>query len=422
MHPQGSNGQGASRRDLYAPVRITQSMKHYAGRPAIALATWALLTLSGVSGAVAVGWGQAVPVVTLEGPKRLVSEPFSQIRGVRELADGRVLISDWVEERVSLFDPATTTDRLVGGPGQGPEEYRLPERLIGLPGDSTLLVDMGNSRLAVIGPDGVIHRAFSNRPAEIPYGIWPGGADAGGRLYFVIPRWARRMPPNAVDSAAPVARWDPSSGQVDTLLTVRGITPRSDAGLPRRTAGLPYVPFALRDAWRVRADGGVVVVRAEGYLVEVRDQDGTWRRGAPVPFRAQRTSAADREVFVRRFLARSPISGRGPNGGLGHTPTDQMTEAAVAETIANNEFAEWLPPFDPALVWLAPDDELWVGRWAQAGEPQVFDVFDRSGRRVHQVELTLGRQVVGVGRETVYLTNTDEDGLEYLELYSRPSR
>jgi len=369
-------------------------------------------------------WGQAqsVPMVSLDDPLYVEAEPFSQVRGVRELSDGRVLVSDWVEERVVLIDPSTSMTMPVGGVGRGPREYRLPAELIGLPGDSTLLVDMGNSRLAVIGPDGIIHRSFSTQQPTVPYGMHPRGADDAGRLYFIIPRWARGAAPNAVDSAAPVARWDPIDGRVDTLLAVRGVTPRSDAGLPRSTLGLPYVPFSLQDGWRILADGGVVVIRAEGYSVEGITGEGGWWRGGSVPYRPVPVRGADKEAFVRRFLAMSPMSGRGPDGGMGHTPTDQMTEAAVAEIIATNEFGDRLPPFDPALVWLAPDGELWVGRWMPAGEAQVYDVFDRAGRRRFQVQLGPARQVAGLGDRRLYVTQTDEDGLQVLELYARPAR
>ncbi|MDP9143360.1 MAG: hypothetical protein M3N43_01425, partial [Actinomycetota bacterium] len=34
---------------------------------------------------------------TLGAPDAVLAEPFSQIRGVRELISGRVLITDWIE-------------------------------------------------------------------------------------------------------------------------------------------------------------------------------------------------------------------------------------------------------------------------------------------------------------------------------------
>lgn len=47
------------------------------------------------------------PIVVLSGPDRVLAEPFSQIAGARELADGHLMISDRVEERVVVIDPAT---------------------------------------------------------------------------------------------------------------------------------------------------------------------------------------------------------------------------------------------------------------------------------------------------------------------------
>ena len=52
-----------------------------------------------------------------------------------------------------VVDMDAGTRAQVGAEGQGPEEYRQPDAVWPLPGDSTLLVDLGNGRLVVLGPD-----------------------------------------------------------------------------------------------------------------------------------------------------------------------------------------------------------------------------------------------------------------------------
>src|SRR5687768_13476942 len=92
----------------------------------------------------------AQPAATLGRVEAILKEPFSQIRGIRELSDGRVLITDWIEERVVLIDAAFARATNLGRTGAGPDEFRLPSALFPMSGDSTLLVDMGNQRLIVV--------------------------------------------------------------------------------------------------------------------------------------------------------------------------------------------------------------------------------------------------------------------------------
>ena len=96
----------------------------------------------------------AVPVVNLDSPVAVVEERFSSIRGVRELSSGTVLVADWLEEHVSLVDLSTGDVSLRVDTGPGPDEVRLPSGLIPMAGDSTLLIDGGNGRLAVLDSNG----------------------------------------------------------------------------------------------------------------------------------------------------------------------------------------------------------------------------------------------------------------------------
>src|SRR5262245_39354723 len=109
-----------------------------------------------------VALAQGTPrVVTLDKPDAVLDAEFTQIRGVRELRDGRVLISDRLDRGVVVATFGTNDVKPISRTGRGPTEYQLPTALIPLPGDSTLLFDEGNSRLAIIGPDLRIQRSFT---------------------------------------------------------------------------------------------------------------------------------------------------------------------------------------------------------------------------------------------------------------------
>lgn len=58
-------------------------------------------------------------------PDGRIGEPFSQVRAVRELPNGRVLVTDQNEKRIYIADFATKTRTPLGTVGPGPQEYAL---------------------------------------------------------------------------------------------------------------------------------------------------------------------------------------------------------------------------------------------------------------------------------------------------------
>jgi hypothetical protein len=348
-------------------------------------------------------------------------EPFSLVRGLRELGERVVLVTDWTEERLVALDFARGSATPLGAVGQGPREYRLPSVLIALPGDSTLLYDAGNARLAVIGPDLVIHRTMPAQRPGTSYGIVPRGVDAAGRFYFGIPPWSQG--PNAPPGdSVDLVRWDPRTDVLEPIGRVKGAGRPSwqREGRPRMTPGIPMVGFSAQDAWVVRPDGHVAIVRSGDYRVEWRSAGGRGASGPSYAYPRLKVTDADRRAFVVMFLQSSPMSGRGEGAsGLGHTPAEFLSPERVAEDVRTNEFAEHHPYFRAGGAWLTAEGELWVERSIPAGAAPALDVFDGQGRLVRQVTLPPGRRVVGVGRGALYAVVKNDDHLETLERYRR---
>ena len=90
---------------------------------------------------------------SLGTPTAVFPEDFGTIQTIRELADGRVLVADPLGGALFVVDMDAGTRTVIGTEGQGPGEYRQPDAVWPLPGDSTLLVDLGNGRLIALGPD-----------------------------------------------------------------------------------------------------------------------------------------------------------------------------------------------------------------------------------------------------------------------------
>ncbi|HEU5219171.1 MAG TPA: hypothetical protein VFU23_10960, partial [Gemmatimonadales bacterium] len=179
---------------------------------------------------------------------------------------------------------------------------------------------------------------------------------------------------------------------------------------------IPTVGYAASDAWVV-GDGGVVrIVRTGGYRIETLAPGATAVTGPSYAYETRPVTAADRIAYVRRFNETSPMSGKGPNGGMGYSP--KMSEADLAAMAQGTQYAERHPMF--ADVVAGPSGRLWVGHPAEDGKPVIYDVFDGSGKRVSLVELKPGRRVAAVGRQSVYVVAETEEGVQRLERYAVP--
>jgi hypothetical protein len=102
------------------------------------------------------------------------------------------------------------------------------------------------------------------------------------------------------------------------------------------------------------------------------------------------------------------------------TPPEMMKPESIRAMIGYSEFASTKPPFTDALPRTGPDGTVWLERSGPLGAPPAWDVFDGQGRLVRKVSFPAGRRLLGVGRSSLYLVATDEDGVERVEQYTRP--
>lgn len=351
-------------------------------------------------------------VVSLSRPTATLPAPFSYVRGLRELPDGRLLIADYIENRVVLADLATGAVRDVLTEGAGPRNVRLPMGIFAL-ADSSLVVDYGNSRTVLLGPDGAAVRA---NVMEQPGRLFVRGMSRAGEWLYAVPAWAEG--PDALpDDSVRVVRWRPGSDRTSPLFVLQGTRYRKDRG-PSMQPRIPTVGYAGQDAWVVTAEGTVRVVRHRPYRVERLDADGRWTRGPEIPVTTRAVTAADKRRFVREFAAASPTSGRGPNGGMGQEP--MPSDAEISRLMETTEWAESHPAFDAAGVFAAPQDHVWVLRETDRTRPARYDVFDAAGRRVREVTLPPGRRIMLVTARGVYAVRENDDGEQFVERFAVP--
>lgn len=369
--------------------------------------------------------GLAGAQVRLDRPAAAFPEDFGTIQTVRELRDGRVLVADPLAKELYVVDMAAGSRTVVGRQGQGPQEYLQPDAVWPLPGDSTLLVDLGNGRIVALAPDLSFGPTMPIALSEPGPGVTlvlalPQGVDGQGRLY------ARGMGGmgGALPDSAQVLRIDRRTRAADTVATFKlaDRTQTRSGGANNQNVQISNVPLSPEDAWGVSADGWIAVARAGDYHLDWIRPDGTVVRGAPVSYDAIRIGTAEKEEWVAE-------QGRA-GGGIGISVQIENGRASMSfgrggpgqsRGVDAYTWPERMPPFYSGRVPIDSQGRAWVRRQTRAGEASTYDVFDRRGARVGTVTLGTGKRVVGFGASSVYVVAFDEFDLNYLERYAMPA-
>ena len=236
------------------------------------------------------------------------NQPFTRISGVRELADGRLIVADQSEKTLFLIDPGWTTARPLARQGQGPLEYAFPAAALPFPGDSTLISDLIQRRLLLLDPSGAPIRTI-NLPPALGFGADLKG-DGQGNVYSranALPDPAQ-MSSGPPDSAA-LLRWNLVSGRIDTAATV-GL-PRAESGASGGNFFMMVQPMTPADDWAVTQSGWIGLARHTPFSVDWVGADGRQTRGAPIPYTPVAVVEADKEEYQRAQQDR-PLRG-GPS-------------------------------------------------------------------------------------------------------------
>jgi hypothetical protein len=399
------------------PLNVTRRLSRRRART-----TWSagLLLLSPIVAAQAQPPQRALPRAELEYP-----EPFSTLSDLRELRDGRVIVTDPREGTVQLVDLTTKRATPIGRRGSGPGEWGRPGILLAMPGDTTMMPDVMNRRLLVIHPDGTPGRT---EPANDQDPLWRGaivGVDDAGRLLLIMER-APARPLDGSVGVADVVRLDRRTRRIDTVGTLmRPAGERSAAmmlgnGMMQLATNLP---LAARDEAVLTRDGRAVFVRAAPYRVEIVAPSGARTVGPVAATSGVPVTRAEQEAFLRKqvrpgaILIRTDPSAPAPSGRAPRPRVPALSKADLdAMMQPTMTWPRELPPFFDGAVRAAPDGRVWVLRTRAVDDSiPVYDVFDRTGRVVERVACPARTRLVGFGARVAYLARTDEDDLIWLQ-------
>jgi hypothetical protein len=354
------------------------------------------------------------------------AESFGLIGGLRELASGEVLVADPLGGLLVRLDATLRTAATIGSEGEGPGEYRQPDAVWPIGADSSLLVDLGNARLTVIGPDG---RLGETTPIVLPGGggggmggmmmAIPGGTDAAGHVYFT----GSAVSPAGIRDSVTLYRLDRATGDLSEVASVRApaMSRQTSGGGNNQSVRVTSIPLATADTWGVAPDGGVFIAREGDYSVQYVPPSGATRQGDPVAYDPVRIGADERQewsdeqarsggvgVAVQEVNGRRQVTMSRGRGAAGSGNLDELPWPAAK------------PPFANARIRVDAAGHGWVRRNLRAGRAALYDVFDQNGRHVRSVRFPEGRTLVGFGASAIYVAYTDALDQQFLEKYPMP--
>jgi hypothetical protein len=357
--------------------------------------------------------------------------------GLRELKNGRVIVSDGRDKLVQLVDFTSGASR-IGREGSGPGEYLSPGPIAALPGDTSAMWDGLNRRYLIFTPDAKPGGNFRLEPPEgLPrgYGAFaatvPRGVDARGNIYFQgSPFIDNRQGETAVADTVPIIMFNRAAQRPETVAYVHpakgsaSVKPGPGGRGVNISNGLGN-PLTSLDEWTALADGRVAVARGENYRIDIYTARRVTVAGAPLQYeKVVVNDVMKNEILLRRKQSLSGGSPRsGPSGQANPIP-DDVRSKLMADLMNVEPWPEFAPPFLRGAVHsrgAGATTQIWVQRTQRSeAQPTLYDVFDTNGKLTTRVQFPAKVRIISFGDGTIYTIRADEDDLQYLQRYRLP--
>jgi len=359
---------------------------------------------------------QQLPVQTVAE----YGEGFGLLSSVRELPDGRVLVADPLGQFLAALDMDSGDMDIWGREGGGPQEYRQPDAVWPLPDGKSLLVDLGNGRLILVGADGSFEDttpiAFGGGPGQggrpqPPSMVLPSDVDGSGRIYFT-----QRSFRNPGDSSVVASvRFGEEGVEQHGRVKPQDVTQSGGGG----NVQIAPVPMSPQDGWAVADDGRMVYVRADGadgYVVQVVQPDGSVIRSRPREIEALRPTDDDKYAYLDLQSSSGIQVSMSINNGARQMSFGRGGGGGGQPDLRQYEWPDRMPLFRSGTVQVSPDGRIFVGRTVHAGDPSLFDVFDMSARFLGTASFDPNSSIVGFGVDgAIYVVSVDDFGLQWLK-------
>lgn len=334
------------------------------------------------------------PVLSLCGSDVSGPTQFFRIQNIHVDSEHRLWVADGQSAELRIFRPDGSHWKTVGGSGEGPGEFRGIRLLGSFHGDSVAVWDNSLARLTVFDEEGDLART-----QQIPSGEDPSirGFDVfdDGSLLGQVPR---------IISAGSV-----EAGQLigDSVHLVRLEPEDSTQRSWARALGPQWlwtgrnqvpIPFTINASFDVLGEE-LHLVSGPEFRVRVFDS-GTLSGIYGIVREPREVTDADiaaNQAFVQEYI---PEPGR----------PDYLSALDHPQVPRN------LPAYSRLLV--TSTDLVWVQIYSSdVFGPAAWDVFNRRGEWLGQVETPSGFRVLNIGRDRVTGVWRSELGVEHVRVY-----
>jgi hypothetical protein len=316
---------------------------------------------------------------------------------------------------IRLFDRHGRFVRFVGRRGSGPGEFQAPRTMFELSDGRVVVRDLGaESRVLLFSTQG-LPTATLSLPGRFPAlaaSFVAEDSAANILFYFAGHQFSR-------GSGQGVVRFTPTGRIIDTL-AIPSWDSLARPAVPSRP------PFWPSQGAVLGPSGTIATYRGDRYLVDLhplpRDGRGgfrAWRQGDRVVRIERRVEAirlsADersdwmeqqRELYRRQRYPQSPI-----------VPATKPLVLSVRFSPEGRLWVQVSTPsaaIPPSRQRPAPSGELPAAKWREA---QAFDIFERDGTLVGQVQLPIDEALVAMRGDTVWVTRQLPSEVKVLRRY-----
>ncbi len=391
---------------------------------------------------------QGVPVVDLPAPTAKTSVSQGGVLGVRQVANGNLLVNDGGRRQIKVFDSTLALVSVArdSAPGTATSYGERPIAMVPYLGDSTLLADYNAGSILVMAPTGQVTRAMAPLIQDMVFGLsGPSskGVDAHGRILFsmnvredpLLGLARARIPDSAL-----LVRADMNDRKLDTIARLKSsgttkLLGREGDG-PLRFS---VEPVPLTDDWALLSDGSIAIMRGRDYHIDWIHPDGSTTSTPKLPYDWKRITDDEKMQLVDSIRT---VTAAKLGMAMGQRRVTQVDQAPgqrqrAPDVIQGNpmptEFVapdlkdifDFHPPIHRGSLMPDLDGNLWIlptsSAQSKAGE-LVYDVVNPRGD-FHRVRLPLGRLVVGFGKGgVVYLLSGDKANGFHVEKTRLPSK
>lgn len=352
---------------------------------------------------------QPITQIPLKPASATLHAEFVSVTSVREIADGRVIVTDGSDRTLYLADFVKNSATVLGRKGKGPKEWMGIDHVHQLPGDSSIMADYTNRRWLLLSGAKIVGTVPPDHPGVRANGTVIHAIDRFGHLLVLTSKPYRNGVTDITRADSnPLLLMDRNTGRKDTITQLRDrprrLTVELDSlGEAKKLMPTSTEPNAQIEFGHLFYDGWLAVVRLEPLRVDWRSPTGRWTRGAPLPLKPIPVDASERQAIEKR---RADFREQYQKIGFPPPPTLPMPST--------------LPP-NTEVTRASSDGRLLLQLTTTVSNPGMrYLVINRAGVIDGEIQLAANDEVVGFGTKSIYISFKDDDDVQHLRRHPWP--